>query len=269
MENETTRKYFLSAVLNIPVEEIRSTRLRNPFLRRLSKKYKLGIFVVVLELNDDTLIDIEIQLHNNQPWDKRQIYYLAKLYTSDFLAGQNYTKLKRCIAISILDFNLKDTPIYHRIYRLRDEYGDEFSNMLEIHIAELNKQLIEGNPLNEWIQFLNVKNGDELDMIKTNNAGILSAIESLKEFNFFSEFRALQDAKFKQQCDLRTSLDYAHSRGKSEAILEILSEFGTVSNELKERILSIHDENILNEWIVLAAKVKSIDEFEERIQDWG
>ena len=51
MSIETIRKYFLSATLEVPVEQIRSTRLMNTFLRRKWAAQKQGILDVQVEFN--------------------------------------------------------------------------------------------------------------------------------------------------------------------------------------------------------------------------
>ena len=63
--------------------------------------------------------------------DKRSLFYLSKLFTEDLLSGQKYQKLKRCICISVLGFNLDERLEHHKVYRLRDETGHEFSDMLD------------------------------------------------------------------------------------------------------------------------------------------
>lgn len=60
---------------------------------------------------------------------------MAKLFTEDLLAGERYERLKRCVSVSILGFNLDERPEYHKIYRLRDEFGYEFTDLLEIHVV--------------------------------------------------------------------------------------------------------------------------------------
>ena len=49
--NPVIRKYFISVVLNIPVEMIRSTRLLNTYLWRKYRYQKQGILDVLVELN--------------------------------------------------------------------------------------------------------------------------------------------------------------------------------------------------------------------------
>ena len=170
--NPVIRKYFISVVLNIPVEMIRSTRLLNTYLWRRYRYQKQGILDVLVELNDDTKINIELQVKAVRNWDKRQLFYLGKMLTEEISFGRSYDVMKRCVAISILDFNLTEDKQYHKTYLLRDEEGRLFSNLLELHVIELNKVLM-GQNIDEWIRFFNIKPEGELDMLRmqTNNAG--------------------------------------------------------------------------------------------------
>lgn len=102
MDNETVRKHFISDVLEIPLEDIKSVRVVNPFLWRRYKRQKQGILDIQLELNDNTKINIEIQLKQMLNWKKRTVFYLAKMLTADLRRGENYEKAKKCVAITIL-----------------------------------------------------------------------------------------------------------------------------------------------------------------------
>ena len=137
MLNEKVRKHFIADVLEIPVEEIRSVRLANTFLWKKYFRQKQGILDVLVELNDDSKVNIELQIKVMKAWDKRSLFYLAKMFTEDLQRGEKYHKLKKCICINIVDFHVDEKPKYHRIYRLRDEEGCEFSKLFEIHIIEL------------------------------------------------------------------------------------------------------------------------------------
>lgn len=157
------------------ITKIRSIRLRNTFLKKIRRNQKQGILDVLVELNDFTKIDIEIQIRAGKYWDKRQLFYLSKLYVEDLRSGEDYSKLKRCVAISILDFNYSDRAEYHSVYRLRDEQGNEFSDMLELHTLELRKKLTGRTAVDDWIRLFNAQKEEDLDMIKTKNVGIQEA----------------------------------------------------------------------------------------------
>lgn len=49
--------------------------------------------------------------------------------------------------------------------------------------------------------------------------------------------------------------------GKAEAILELLEDYGTIPEELRETILKERDSEVLSRWHKAAAKVESIEEF--------
>ena len=42
---------------------------------------------------------------------------------------------------------------YHSVYYLRDEEGKLFTDLFEVHIIELRKQLKGNDAVNDWIRF--------------------------------------------------------------------------------------------------------------------
>ena len=219
-QNETILRYFISAVLAVPPEDIRSIHLKNTFLRKRYRKQKQGILDVLAEMNDNTKINIELQVKHYAYWDRRQLFYLAKMYTEDMKSGENYDRLKRCVSISILDFNLTKRKEYHHVYRMRDEQGYEFSDVLEIHILELKKKLEESGELEEWLRFFRADCEEDLDMIKTKNPGILEAIREVKEMGLSRRLRVRYEAYLKQIRDERAWKTYEREKARNEGHAE-------------------------------------------------
>ena len=54
--------------------------------------------------------------------------------------------------------------------------------------------------------------------------------------------------------------------GRASAVLTILEQKGTVSTDLRERILSQNDEVILKQWLLAAASVEDIKTFREKTE---
>ena len=77
--HEGIRKQFISDVTGIPLEDIKAVRLTTPFLWRRYQKQKQGILDVAVILNDETRVDIELQVQMQKYW---------------------------CVTISLLDFQL-------------------------------------------------------------------------------------------------------------------------------------------------------------------
>lgn len=268
MLNEEVRRYFISDVLGIPVGEIRSVRLTNPFLWKRYARQKQGILDVRVELNDDSRVNIELQIRMVAHWDKRSLFYLAKMFTEDLLMGERYHKLKKCICINVLDFNLNESPEYHRKYKLRDETGKVFSDMFEIHVIELKKQISGDKPLDDWVRLFNAETEAELDMIKTKNPGILEAVKEVKVMSLRKGLRALYEGHMREIRDRYARDEYVReegkAEGKAEAILELLEELGVVSEELRKAVMEQRDMVVLREWHKLAARAESVEEFQRK-----
>ena len=215
--NETVLRYFLSDILRVCPDRIWNLRLKTPFLRKRGRKEKQGILDVVAEFGDDTKVNVELQVRIVRNWDKRQLFYLAKMYTEELIKGEDYSRLKRCVGISLLDFNLSDRPKYHTVYRLRDEEGNEFTDALEIHVLELGKPLTGKEKADEWIQFFNVETEEDLRMIKakTKNPGILEAIGELRRLSLDSPIKWRYDAYLKRKRDEKAREAYVWEEGEA------------------------------------------------------
>ena len=271
--DETILRYFISDVLGIRQESIRPLRLRNTFLWKRHKKQKLGILDVVVELNDDTKIDIELQAKVCDSWDKRQLFYLSKLYTEDLQSGQDYSHLRKCVGISILDFNLSNRKKYHTVYYLMDEEGNKLSDMLEVHVLELNKKLTGQGEVDDWIRFFNVRTEEDLKMIKTKNLGILKAIGELERLSMSNPLRLRYEAYLKRVRDDRAWRIYVwkearaegKAEGRAEAIIYLLESRGKVPEKLKLRILEEKDLDRLQQWLTFAAASGSVGEFQKKL----
>lgn len=276
-QNKLVLRFFLGDVLAIPQKEIHTVRLRNPFLRRRLGRQKLGILDLVVELNDSKKINIELQVKVFENWEKKQLFYLSKLYAEDLMVGENYDNLRKTIGISILDFNLNERDEYHSVYRLRDKAGNELTDLLEIHILELNKKLAGQGEIDPWIQFFNAETEEDLKMIKTNNPGIQEAIRELKRMSMSNPIRLRYEAYLKRTRDEQARELYVRNRaqaegrekglaeGRTESILELLEMKGPVTEELQNRIRSQKNLEQLEQWFRIAVKSDSVEAFQNLI----
>ena len=237
--NENIRRYFVSDALGLPLEEIRSVRLANPYLWKRFRQQKQGILDVIIELNDDRKVNVELQIKMISHWDRRSLFYLSKMYTEDLLIGQKYYRLRKCISINILGFNLDDRPEYHKVYRLRDETGHEYSDMLEIRVIELNKPLNGTDPMDDWIRLFNAKTEEELDMLQTTtkNRGILEAIKEVRIMNLGKTMRALYEGHMKQIRDQYARDEYVRTEGIEQGMEQGIEQGMEQVNRLNLRLI--------------------------------
>ena len=277
MEDDDVRRYFICDVLNMSAEQIKETTLGNPILRRRYRKMKQGILDVKVSLNDGTKINLEMQLRKQKFWKKRSLYYLAKMYTDVLILGENFDRLQRCIGINILDFNLTDDDRYHAVYRMRDETGADYSDLLELHIIELQKTLTENNRIDDWIRLFNAETEEDLTMIKTKNVGVQKAIRIIHDMSLIESMREMVEYNRKQRMDRKAQDAYVYDQGKEEgriegkaegkasALLTVLSSKGKVSEELEQKIQAQTKQELLDKWLGIAAVAPDVDAFEQQI----
>lgn len=286
MRNEVVRRGFISDVLDIPLEEIKSVRLENPFLSRRSRAEKQCILDVRIQLNDDSRINVELQIRRLAYWDKRSLFYLAKMYTDNLFIGQKYDRLKKCIVINILDFAGDEHPGYHKVYHLRDQEGRLYSDQFEVHIIELNKELT-GDKLDDWIRFFQVKNMGELNKLQSRNAGVMEAVEEVKRMNLIRSIRLWYEARLMYQRDQwaiedairEDSWNAGHAEGHAaghaegdlyrsqQGILDLLEELGNVPDDIRSYIDCTRDTETLRKWLKFAAHAESFDDFRKKIDE--
>lgn len=247
------------------------------FLRRQYRWQKEGIIDMSLELNDNTCIDLELQVRAQNYWFKRQLFYLAKMYAGGLRTGQNYDRLRKCISIGILDFKLSADRRYHTKYTLRSVDGAEYPDLFEIHTIELGKPL-SGDAIDDWIRLFNAESEEDLAMIRRRSLGIVEAMEALRELSLGRKLRYYFDMRQKARRDRWAEDEYVRdegiaigreqekaegkAEGRAEAVLDLLIDKGAVPEELRARIMSQRDLDVLSRWHRQAAQSRTVEEFE-------
>ncbi len=231
-EHELILRYFISDVTKIPLSEIRSVHLCNPYLRKHYRKQKQGIVDVLVELNNDAKINIEVQVESYRYWERRNLFYLSKMYAEDLHAGEDYAKLKKSISINVMDFNVTDAAECHSVYHLRDSEGACFTDLFEIHVIELKKPLTGDRSLDDWVRFFNARREEDLDMILTKNPGINMAITEVKRMSMSDRIRARYEAHLKEVRDRNAREAYVRNEGW---------ERGRTEGRLQEIFMSVQE----------------------------
>ncbi|MCI9180184.1 MAG: Rpn family recombination-promoting nuclease/putative transposase [Lachnospiraceae bacterium] len=222
MMDEQARIGFLSAILKLNPSDIRNTQILNTNLRKLHDNEKQGILDVRILMNDDTEIDIEIQLSILNVWADRALFYLAKMYTEQINSGEDYTIFKKCVSISILDFELfKDTPEFYSCFHIREDTCHAiYTDKMEFHVLELPKlpkELREdSNDIELWGKFISAERKEEFDVLAEKNTYIDSAYQHLQLISQDKQKRMEYEAREKAVRDYNQGLLEAREAGKIE-----------------------------------------------------
>ena len=220
MMNETARIGFLSAVLKLNPTEIKKTQILNTYLRKEHEDDKQGILDVRVSLNNNMEIDIEIQLSELRVWADRSLFYLSKMYAEQIKPGQTYDVFKKCVGISILNFDLfpKETEFYSCFHIQEDTRHFLYTDKMEFHVIELSKLPQElkddSSDILLWAKFINAERKEEFDMIATKNTYIKSAYKTLQVISQDEEKRMAYEAREKALRDYNQGMLEAELRGR-------------------------------------------------------
>ena len=238
MTDEKARIGFLSAMLKLNPEDIKETTLLNTSLRKTYEDDKLGILDVRVLMNDDTEIDIEVQLSELSVWAKRSLFYLAKMYTEQIKPGESYDKFKKCVSISILDFELfNDTKEFYSCFHIAEDTRHTlYTDKMEFHVLELPKLPEElkddSDNILLWAKFINAERKEEFDMVADKDPYIKSAYQTLQVISQDKQKRLEYEAREKAIRDHNQFLLEAEARG--EARINTLNTILINSNRIDD-----------------------------------
>lgn len=262
LSDEYVRRGFLSAILGVAPDMILWTKLLPTYLRKQHKDDKFGILDVRIMLQDESQVDVEIQVIAYDYWAERSLFYISKMYVDQIHEGEDYGQLKKCIHVGILDFKLfDDEEYYSRFHIWEDNRRLQYSDKFEIHVLELPKLEKYDYPETEllkWARFFNATNKEELEMAAEGNEYTQKAYDRLVELSADEEKRMEYEERQKALRDYQHMMNSGWRQGVSEgreegvkAIIEMLQELGMSREETQTKV---HDkflasDEIVKEWL--------------------
>ena len=160
------------------------------------KGEKRGLLDIKAEINDGTMIDVELQMKNEKNTEERATEYMGKMISEQLQVGDSYQKLKKSIVIFITNYNFLNRNSYHSVGRmkfdktLKDEYVDMgfkiedeiASKYIEVHYIELpkfkKKELSKFTKLDQWMCIF-TQNKEGIMLAEKENKEIKRAINTL------------------------------------------------------------------------------------------
>ena len=164
--NESVLKDFLEAVLKT---EIKTIKIENSEIIPKETNEKRGLLDIKAQINDGTILDVEMQMKNERNTEERATEYMGKMLSEQLQVGEAYQKLKKSIVIFITNYNFLKRNSYHSVGRMKfdetpkEEYvemgyqkeDDIASKYMEFHYIELPKfkkrELSKFTKLDQWL----------------------------------------------------------------------------------------------------------------------
>lgn len=170
-ENKDILLSLINAILPLH-QQIAEISLKNPYNVSDYAEGKLSILDIKAQDENGVQYDIEMQIRGSDFYGKRALFYWAKMFGSqlDYVVDDTkdkdveigYSDLKKCIVISLMDFNYFEDKKYNRYFTLKDGDTNETHkglDYLDLYFIELKKfkgklQTVK-TTLERWITFLN------------------------------------------------------------------------------------------------------------------
>ena len=196
--NESVLKDFLEAILK---KDIKKVTIKNPEIIPYEKDEKRGLLDIKAETDDDTILDIEMQMRDERNTEERGTRYLGTMITEQLKKGEQYTKLKKSIVIFITNYNFLKRNSYHSVGKMKfdetleEEYVDMgykeeeqiASKYIEFHYIELpkykKKEPSKFTKLDQWMCVFTQRK-EEIMLAEKENKEIKKAMNTL---DFISE----------------------------------------------------------------------------------
>ena len=139
-KNPKVLKSLICSLLRLRLQEIRSIQIINPIILGETVDEKTFILDINIVLNDNTLINLEMQVENLYNWEERSLSYLCRTF-DQLQKGEEYSSAKPVIHISFLDFTpFPEYPEFYASYQFMNEKNHHiYSDKLTLRVVDLRQ----------------------------------------------------------------------------------------------------------------------------------
>ena len=151
-ENISVLHRFLCSLLHMAPEEIVTIDIKNPIDYGRAITDKKVILDLKLVLNNDTVVNIEMQILDEKDWPERSLIYLCRSY-DNVRKGAGYDTVNRAHQISILDFDLfEEEPEFYSTHHLRnDKTGHVYTGNFSLSVLNLKRIDLATDDDKKWM----------------------------------------------------------------------------------------------------------------------
>ena len=248
------------ACLKLKAEEVQDIVVQNPIELGEAIDDKTFILDINVLLNNNTIINLEMQVLDLKDWPERSLSYLARSY-DNVAKGDEYINVKPVYHIGFLNYTLfPKYPEFFAKYRMMNiKNHNVYTTKFNLYVVDLTKiELATQEDIDTglvyWTQVFKAKTWEELRQMAERNQELQEATEALYVYN--------QDEIVKQQCRARQDY-YNHERGTQKRLEEAriaLEESNAVIENQKEILEK--DKELLKKSVRLLAESQHISEEE-------
>lgn len=196
--NNRVLRGLICSLLHLSETDILSVKITNPIILGESieeKEFRLDINIL---LNNQTLLNLEMQIANKLNWQNRSIIYLCRSF-DQLNHGQDYSEALPAIHIGFLDYTLFDEfPEFYATYKLinvknHSLYSDNFTlSVVNLSRIDLATEEDRNYQLDYWARLFKATTWEEIIMLASKNKYLNEASNTM--------FRLSADEQIRKRC---------------------------------------------------------------------
>ena len=228
--NEPVLCGLVSSLLHLPPAEILSIQIMNPILPGEAISNKEFVLDIQIFLNNNTYLNLELQVENEENWPDRSLSYLCRSF-DQLYRGQTYETALPTIHIGILDYDLfPESPAFytknmimntitHKVFN--DKFVLSVLCLTQRNLATEEDRLWQ---IDTWAELFKAKTWEDIKMIAQTNHTLTNAAESLFQYN--------GDDMIRQRCLAREDYE-RHERTVNKKIQDLEQRIAELEAELR------------------------------------
>ena len=249
-ENNEALRNLICSVLHLDPSSVVSIEITNPILLGKFIENKTFILDIKALMNNQTVINLEMQIEDQHNWPERSLGYLCRSF-DNLNTGDEYRTVKPAIHIGFLDFHLfKDAPEFHAVYQLLNmknmhAYTDKFSlHVIDLKHIDLATEEDKAYQTDVWAAFFKAKTWEEMRMLAEKKPGLQSSVETLYQLNCDEQIRETLDRFVRAQRREQGYLDtISEQQERLSAQEDTISEQQEKLSTQENTISSLEQEN--------------------------
>lgn len=187
--NNKVLRGLICSLLHLSGDEVVSVEITNPIVLGdavTDKEFRLDINVI---LNNNTLINLEMQIANRLNWRERSVMYLCRSF-DQLNHGQDYGEARSAIHIGFLDYTLfEEYPEFYATYKLINVKNYQYySDSITLHVVDLSHiELATAEDkqyhIHEWAKLFKATTWEEVKMLASKDEYLQEAAQTIYQMS--------------------------------------------------------------------------------------
>ena len=235
-------KGIVCSITGFNPKQIKSVEIMNPIELGKSIEAKDFILDIRVLLNDNTVINLEMQVINLGNWPERSLGYLCRSFDS-LNRGQDYMETKPVIQVCFLNFTLfPEAPEFFSTYMFMNVKNNMiYSDKLKLSVVDLThidmateEDKLRG--IDHWARLFKATTWEEIKMLSSKDSFLAEAAETTYQLS--------SEETIRMQCEARE--DYykqqRYIQKKQERLEQELAKLQRISAQKDEEITRLKEQ---------------------------